>query len=137
MWTFETSTEINAATERIWALFADVAGWPEWNAGIETIAIHDPFENRTRFVMEPPEMEALTSILIDVRPGQSFTGLTEVGDITVCVFHGIEALADGTSRVRYRAQVEGPDAAQVGTMVRAGFDEVLVALKQVAESVPH
>ena len=134
MWTYETSAEINAPTERIWALFADVAGWPRWNAGIETISLRGPFETGTRFVMKPPEMEGLTSVLADVRPGESFTDLTEVGDITVRVFHGVEPLANGMSKVTYRTQVDGPEAAEVGAVVTSDFDEVLEGLKGIAEA---
>ena len=50
-WTHEESIEV-AAPELIWKLLSDVAGWKNWNPGIEPIEIHGPFEVGTRFTIE-------------------------------------------------------------------------------------
>jgi uncharacterized protein YndB with AHSA1/START domain len=72
--THEESIEVAAPPERIWKLFSDVAGWKNWNPGIERIEIHGPFEVGTRFTMQPPGSDDFVStgvsvIIVDLPPG--------------------------------------------------------------------
>lgn len=134
MWTFETSIEVKATRETLWALFADVEGWPRWNAGIERIELRGPFQSGSSFTMQPPGMEPFISTLADVRQGESFTDVTALGDTVVRVFHGLRALEDGRMRVTYRAEVGGPEAHEIGPMVTADFADVLASLRDMAEA---
>lgn len=133
MWKSETGIDIDAGSARIWALFADVAGWPKWNAGVEAIELRGPFADGTTFLMKPPGMDALLSTLTDVRAGESFADVTVVDATSVRVFHGLQPLGRARTRVTYRIEVSGPDAEEVGTMASADFDDVLRSLKQTAE----
>ncbi|WP_394792009.1 SRPBCC family protein [Rhodoferax sp.] len=133
MWQHEESIETKAAPAAVWALFADVAGWKDWNSGIEKIAIHGPFANGTTFSMQPPGEQAFTSTLIDVRPEQGFTDETVIDGTRVLVYHQIVALAPGLTQVIYRTEITGPGAADFGPMVTADFPEVLQSLKRQAE----
>lgn len=133
MWKSETGIDIDAASARIWKLFADVAGWPKWNAGVESIALNGPFADGSTFLMKPPGMDALLSTLTDVRAGESFTDVTVVDATSVRVFHGLRPLGHNRTRVTYRIEVSGPDAEEIGKMASADFDDVLKALKQTAE----
>lgn len=133
MWKAETDIDIEAESAHVWTLFADVAGWPKWNAGVESIELHGPFADGATFLMKPPGMDALLSTLTDVRPGESFTDVTAVDATTVRVFHGLQSLGRGRTRVTYRIEVSGPDAEEIGRMASADFDEVLKSLKQTAE----
>lgn len=78
MWTYQTEIDVEAEPQTLWALFADVAGWPRWNAGIETIDLRGPFANGSEFAMKPPGMDAFVTTLADVREGQSFTDVTVI-----------------------------------------------------------
>jgi len=134
MWRHEASIEIEAAPARIWQLFADVPGWKRWNAGIESIELHGTFTQGTSFSMKPPGVDAFTSTLIEVQENHLFTDETTVDEVTVVVSHRIEPLAASRSRVSYVSMVTGPEAADVGAAVTADFDDVLAALKQLAEA---
>jgi hypothetical protein len=118
---------------RIRALFADVIGWTNWNAGIERIELRGPFANGTEFLMQPPGMDPFVSTLSAVQPGESFTDITVLDGTTVQVHHSLYALAGNRTRVTYRAEVTGPAEAEIGPMVTGDFDDVLRALKQLAE----
>ncbi|MFD1796059.1 polyketide cyclase/dehydrase [Paracoccus aurantiacus] len=133
MWSNETAIEIDATPDRIWSCFSDVAGWPEWNAGIESIELLGPFERGSRFIMKPPEMEPLETELVEVTPDAGFTDLTELGENAVRVEHLIEPMTGGV-RVIYRATVSGPQAAEIGPMVTSDFADVLAALKRKVEA---
>lgn len=84
MWTHEESIE-SALPTRVWSLFADVARWKDWNAGIETIELHGPFAAGTTFTMQPPGQNALTSTLIEVKPDERFVDETVVDETHVLV----------------------------------------------------
>jgi len=133
VWTHEESIEASAAPARIWALFADVARWKDWNAGIEAIEIHGPFEAGTSFSMRPPGQDALTSTLIEVTPNGSFSDETVVDETRVVVLHKLVPLASGRTKIIYSTEISGPGADAVGPMVTADFRDVLAALKMLAE----
>lgn len=133
MWTNETSIDVEADHSRLWAVFLDVAGWKRWNAGIARIELRGPFEDGTEFLMQLPGMEPFTSLLVNVRPGESFTDVTELDGTTVRVHHRLLPLDGGRTRVTYCAEVTGPAAAEVGPMVTEDFGNVLRSLKRLAE----
>jgi hypothetical protein len=136
-WQTEYSVETNADPQAIWALFRDVAGWKEWNAGIETIEIHGPFADGTFFTMKPPGGEPLRSRLIDVRENECFVDETRVDDLCVTVAHRLIPLSGQRTRITYAVEAVGPGASQIGPMVAADFPDVLATLAaRVARSAP-
>ncbi len=135
MWSHEESIETSASPARVWELFSDVQHWKDWNAGIESIELHGPFAEGTTFTMKSPGQDALTSILIQVKPSQSFTDETVVGETRVLVSHRLEPLPPGRTKIVYSTQITGPDAAEIGPMVTSDFPDVLAALKNLVEQL--
>ena len=133
MWINETSVEIAAGLDRLWSLFADVEGWPSWNAGIERIELRGPFVDGTQFMMQPPGMEPFVSTLAHVRSGHSFSDVTVLGGTTVTVHHSLAALDDHRTRVTYVVEVTGPAESELGPIVTADFGDVLASLRRRAE----
>jgi uncharacterized protein YndB with AHSA1/START domain len=133
MWTHEESIETSAAPARVWGLLADVARWKDWNAGIESIELHGAFATGTRFTMQPPGQDALTSTLIEVKPNESFIDETVVAQTRVLVNHRLVSLPSGRTRIIYSTEITGPGAAEFGPMVTHDFADVLAALKKLAE----
>lgn len=132
-WTHEASIDVAATPARLWRLFADVDGWRRWNPGIAHIALHGAFAAGSTFTMQPPGEEAFTSTLRAVEQDAGFTDETVIGDTCVVVHHRLHALPGGGTRVTYRTEVTGPDAAAFGPMVTADFPDVLAGLKRIAE----
>ncbi len=133
MWTHEHSIDIDATPSRIWTLFADVAGWKRWNAGIEDIHMNGPFAEGSTFSMKPPGEDAFVSTLIEVADPSLFTDETVIDGTCVRVFHRIAQLPGGGCRVTYRTEIDGPAAATFGPMVTGDFPDVFAALKRLAE----
>ncbi|WP_109126988.1 SRPBCC family protein [Dyella sp. C11] len=134
MWTHEESIDIDATPARIWAVFADVAGWTRWNAGIEHIQLHGPFATGTTFTMQPPGTDAFVSTLIAVDEQRGFTDETVIDETRVVVDHRIEALSPHRARVTYSTQITGPDAEAIGPEVTGDFGDVLGGLKKIVEA---
>ncbi len=126
------SIEVNATPEAIWGILRDVAGWKEWNAGVERAELLGPFAEGTWFTMKPPGEDELRSRLVDVRENERFVDVTEVGDLVVRVAHGIERLGPQRSRVTYSLEATGPGAAEIGPAIASDFPEVLAALAALA-----
>jgi hypothetical protein len=133
MWTHEASIETTAPPERIWALFSDVAGWKNWNAGIEKIQLHGTFTKGATFFMQPPGEEGFTSTLVDIRENDSFVDETVIDGTCVLVHHKITRLPSGNTKITYRTEISGPAAAEFGPVVTGDFSDVLRALKVLAE----
>lgn len=133
MWTHEARIETTATPPQVWAIFADVAQWKQWNTGIESIAMHGSFATGTTFTMQAPGQDALESTLVAVQPNQGFTDETIVDATCVRVSHQLIALPSGGTTIIYRTEITGPDAAAIGQMVTMDFPDVLAALKQRAE----
>ena len=127
----EFAIDIPASPARIWALFSDVPGWPQWNPGIERIELHGPFAVGTTFEMAPPGQDAFTSTLVEVETNRRFVDETRVGDVVVRVAHVIEARGND-SRVVYAIAVTGPDAPEIGAAISSDFPDVLARLASAA-----
>lgn len=140
MWTYETSLDTAASPEAVFALFRDVDGWPEWNAGVERIELGGPFAAGTRAVMVLPGGERLSFRLAWVAEGEGFEDETPIAEagVVVRVRHTLERLPGGGTRITYAATVEGPgaDAAgpEIGPAVTEDFPAVLASLAARAEA---
>ena len=137
MWEYEYSLETSADRGALWRHWADMAAWPQWNDGIETIDVDGPFAVGTTFIMTPPGDEPIRMRLVEIEPGTSFTDEMDAGDFVVRTEHRLEPTADGLTRIVYRTQITGEAAGHVGPelgpQITADFPEVVAALAGRAE----
>ena len=132
MWEYEYSLETSADRGALWRHWADMAAWPQWNDGIETIDVDGPFAVGTTFIMTPPGDEPIRMRLVEIEPGTSFTDEMDAGDFVVRTEHRLEQAAGGLTRIVYRTQITGEAAGHVGPelgpQITADFPEVVAAL---------
>lgn len=137
MWEYEHSVETAAAAETLWRHWSDMATWPQWNGGIETIDVEGPFAVGTAFTMTPPGDEPIRMRLVEITPGESFTDEMDAGDFVVRTQHRLEPAATGLTRIVYRTEISGEAAdhigPELGPQITADFPEVLAALAKLAE----
>jgi hypothetical protein len=116
VWSVEHSVETSARAEAVWRLWADVEGWPEWNAGVERIELRGPFAVGSTILMTPPGDDP-----VELR-------ITEAD----------EPVEDERSRITYRMEIMGPAAEsvgpEIGPAISGDFPEVLAALAARAEA---
>jgi uncharacterized protein YndB with AHSA1/START domain len=138
MWTVEHQGDSAAQPPAVFAVLADTACWPQWNAGVRRIDLDGPFAAGTTATMVLPDGTELPFRLAWVDPDRGFEDVTEVPDagVVVRVAHLLEPGADGGTHITYRCTVEGSDevGAEVGPAVSADFPEVIAALSKRAEA---
>ncbi len=136
MWEYEHSVETAASAGTVWRHWSDMAAWPRWNDGIESIEVDGPFAVGTTFTMTPPGDEPIRMRLAEIEPGTRFTDEMDAGDFVVRTVHRLEP-ADGHTRIVYRTEITGPAADEVGHQlgpaITADFPDVLAALVRLAE----
>jgi len=137
MWEYEHSVETAAAQSAVWDHWSDMAAWPRWNAGIETIKIDGPFAVGTMFTMTAPGEEPIQLRLTEIVPGELFTDEMDAGDFVVRTTHRLETAPEGRTKITYRTEIIGPAADQVGQelgpAITADFPDVLAAVAARAE----
>lgn len=87
MWTSEHSIETTSSAEAIWRLWSDVAGWPEWNADIEHIAISGPFSAGSTITMTPAGHDPVELRIAEASEPELFVDEADLGDIVVRTIH--------------------------------------------------
>jgi hypothetical protein len=136
MWTTEHSIETTAAPEAIWGLWAEVAGWPGWNADLELAELSGPFAAGSTITMTPHGQEPIELRIAEAVEPELFVDEADLGDVVVRTIHRIEQLG-GRIRVVYRMEITGPEAdtlgPPIGPDISADFPQVLAALVERAE----
>ena len=137
MWKAEYSIETSATPEEIWRLWADVAGWPAWNADIAEIQLTGPFAAESTIRMTPIGQEPIELRIAEAVEPELFVDEADLGEIVVRTIHQAEQLDAGRARVSYRMEITGPASdtlgAQIGPEISGDFPQTLAALVERAE----
>jgi Polyketide cyclase / dehydrase and lipid transport len=137
MWANEHSVETTAAPEQIWRLWADVAGWPEWNHDIEQIELVGAFAAGSTIRMTPIGDEPIELRITSAVEPELFIDEADMGEIVVRTIHRVERIDHDRALVRYRMEITGPDAdslgPQIGPEISGDFPQVLAGLLARAE----
>jgi hypothetical protein len=137
MWTTEHSIETTASREDVWAAWADVARWAEWNGDIEHVELSGPFAAGSTISMTPIGQDPVELRVLEALEPDLFVDEASLGDVVVRTIHRVERLEDARSRVTYRMEISGPAAETVGPelgpQISADFPETLAALAEHAE----
>jgi hypothetical protein len=138
MWQAEHTAETSATQHEIWRLWADVAGWPAWNADIVEIELRGPFAAGSTIRMTPIGQEPVELRIAEAVEPELFVDEADLGEIVVRTIHRAEQLDGGRARVTYRMEITGPASdtlgSQIGPEISADFPQTLAALVERAES---
>src|SRR5881296_3800174 len=116
MWSTEHAIETAAAPEAIWKLWADVAGWPAWNADLEKAELSGPFAAGSTITMTSPDQDPIRLRIAEAAP-ERFIDEADLGDVVVRTIHRLEPLDDDRIRVVYRMEITGPEADTLGPQI--------------------
>jgi hypothetical protein len=138
MWEAQHSVETSARPQEIWALWADVEGWPAWNADIERIELVGPFAAGSTIRMTPIGQEPIDLRLAEAVEPELFVDEADLGEIVVRTIHRADELDRGRTRVTYRMEITGPASdtlgPQIGPEISGDFPQTLAALVELAQS---
>src|SRR5437870_4772744 len=137
MWSTEHSIETTAAADAIWRLWADVPGWPTWNADLAQAELIGDFTPGSTIRMTSINGETVELRIADaVRPDR-FVDEADLGAVLVRTSHQVEPMDRGRVRVVYRMEISGPQAddigSELGPQISGDFPETLAALVERAE----
>lgn len=137
MWMAEHSIETDAPPEAIWRLWADVPGWPEWNADLLRAKLVGSFVAGSRIRMTSRDGDSVDLRIADANPPERFVDEADLGGVLVRTTHHIERIDARRIRVVYRMEISGPEAdtlgPQLGPEITSDFHETLAALVELAE----
>jgi uncharacterized membrane protein len=138
VWEYEHAVETDASAEAIWALWADVENWGEWNHDIEHVELRGQFAIGSEIWMTPVGQETVQLRLAEVSDAELFVDEAAIGDVVVRTTHRIDPLGSGRVRVVYRMEITGPGAdtvgPQIGPAISADFPETIEALVRKARA---
>ncbi|WP_330262022.1 polyketide cyclase [Streptomyces sp. NBC_00539] len=137
MWTYEHSTETDAAPEAIWRLWADVENWGVWNTDIASIQISGPFAAGAEIVMTPAGQDPVHLIVAEATVNELFVDEARFDGLLLRTIHRLDQGKQGRTRVTYRMEITGTGADQlgprIGPAVTADWPETMAALVKLAQ----
>jgi uncharacterized protein YndB with AHSA1/START domain len=138
MWETEHSVETTASPEQIWRVWADVAGWPDWNGDIERIELIGPFAAGSRILMTPIGDQPIELRIAEAVEPERFVDEAHLGETVVRTIHSVRRIDSERASVTYRMEITGPAAdtlgPQIGPEISGDFPQTLAGLVARAES---
>ena len=133
MWHTEHTHDTPASPEAVFALWADVEGWPVWDASLVATSLAGSFTAGATGTLHPQGMpEPIAFTITAVEEGRGFADETHLGPLVLRFRHRVEPRGDG-ARIVVAIEAEGPDAEQVGPAVAADLPESVAALAAAAQ----
>lgn len=109
---YEHSADTAGTTDQIWARYADVGTWPQWNAAVAAVSLDGPFASGATGTLTPPGGEPLPFRIVAADPGRSYTSETDIAETVILRSTSvIESLPAGGARISQRSELVGPAAA--------------------------
>lgn len=139
---FETSVEIAADPEDVWAVLVDVERWPEWTASMSEVKLLDStaLDVGARVRIKQPKLPAAVWVVTDLEPRRSFTWKAAVPGVTTFGDHQLSPQAHGRVTVTLGIRRAGPLAPVVnrvfGRLTREYVQMEADGLKRRCETAP-
>ena len=102
MWHTEHAHDTPASPEAVFALWADVEGWPAWDASLVATTLEGPFAAGTAGTLHPQGMpEPIAFVITAVEQGAGFADETRLGPLHLRFRHRVERRGDGSRDRRF------------------------------------
>lgn len=107
MWNFEHREVTTATREQIWAQWADIEGWPNWDENLAWVTSEGPLESGTFARLKPKGAREVAFEFQKVDAPNSFVDVTLLPKATMVMEHRIEE-ADGKRVIFQSVSFTGP-----------------------------
>lgn len=140
---YETHVRVDASARTVWALLADLGGWPRWTPTVTAAEVHGAAELAvgTPVTLTQPGRRPTTYTVDTVEPGRRFRWSRSAGGVRQWADHVVRP--DGADRceVVLTFAMEGPAGALLGRLgaatIRRMVDTEAASLKAGAERAPE
>jgi uncharacterized protein YndB with AHSA1/START domain len=107
MWEFEHSVQASVSPERVWALWTDVSGWPDWNPGVARAELDGPLAEGVTGSVRGAGGPASTLKVIEIDPERRF--VTEASErlMRLRFEYELADAEDGQLRITHRVRMSG------------------------------
>jgi len=115
---FETTVEIHAPHDQVWATLVEVERWPEWTASMREVTALDgmPLARGSRVRVKQPRMPSTVWDVTDLDTGASFAWRSASPGVATVATHLVEETAKDTVTVTLGIDQSGPIAPIVGLL---------------------
>lgn len=123
---FQTSIDIAAPIQRVWAVMKDVERWPEWTETVRSVKrLEDgPLRVGSKVRIYQPRLLPAVFNVVSLEEGKGFTWVTRSGGVTATADHRVEPVGGGT-RASLSVKFEGWLAPLMGRMMKKLTNEYL------------
>lgn len=136
-WQIEASVQTKAKPEKIWHLWADVAGWPKWDRELEWSELEGPFAVGTSGKLKPKDWKISAFRLSDVQYLKSFMTDSPMPFTRFRFHHTITTEKNGQVKITHWVEVCGLLAPilrwKLGKKLRDGLSTSVQILAKLAE----
>jgi hypothetical protein len=137
---FEERIEINASQQSVFAIYANVARWANWDSNVQSSSISGVFESGATGRLKPSNGPAAKIVFVEVVPNESFTVEAKLPLCVMRFEHELSPIATGVRSV-HRVTFSGILAPLfgriIGGKIRQSLPRTMAGLKHAAESKPR
>jgi hypothetical protein len=126
---FQTTIDIQAPPERVWAALRDIEHWSAWTPTVLRVRLLDPgpVAVGTRAIVHQPKLPSARWQITEFAEGHSFTWIKRSPGVFVTGRHCVEGTANG-SRAILSLDFSGPLGSVVACLTR-GLNKGYLALE--------
>lgn len=133
---FEEKVLINASLEKVFSLYANVAGWSSWDPDVKSSSVSGAFISGAMGVLEPSSGPKAKIIFTEVMLNQSFTVESKLPLCVTRFEHELSSEGNQTRalhRVSFVGFLSPLFGRLIGSQIRQGLPRTLEGLKRAAE----
>src|SRR3954453_10587572 len=94
----QTTIDIQAPPDRVWAAVRDIERWPEWTPTVISVRPLDPGQLAvgSRAIVRQPKLLPARWQITELEEGRSFSWITRRPGISVTACHSVEGAGNGS-----------------------------------------
>lgn len=135
MWSTTATATTTATRDKVYARYADVATWNEWDHGTKSVELQGPFEAGAKGVLVPVGGPKASFVVDSAEPGRGFRDVTKLPGARLIFDHQLTDGPDGTV-ITHTVMISGPMtflfSRVIGRGIAKGLPDAVANLARLA-----